>query len=199
MKHLLLWLKLSLLLIPLGAFAQESAPRVEIQTSMGTIALELNPEKAPKTVDNFLQYVDEGFYDNTLFHRVIDDFMIQGGGFTPTYERKETRPPIVNEADNGLKNKTGTVAMARTADPHSASAQFFINVADNDFLNHSAKTPRGWGYAVFGKVVKGMDVVDKIKSVSTGAAGPFPQDVPDTPVIIEQVTRLNPAQSDSSD
>ncbi|MDZ7663246.1 MAG: peptidylprolyl isomerase [Thiohalophilus sp.] len=170
-----------------------------MQTSMGTIVLELNAEKAPKTVANFLQYVEENFYDNTLFHRVIDDFMIQGGGFTPGYERKQTHPPIINEADNGLKNKTGTLAMARTADPHSATAQFFINVADNDFLDHSAKTPRGWGYAVFGKVIKGMDVVNKIKATSTGPGGPFPKDVPRTPVIIKQVTLLNPAQSASSE
>ena len=199
MKHLLLWLKLSLLLLPVSAFGQESAPRVEMQTSMGTIVLELNAEKAPKTVANFLQYVEEDFYDNTLFHRVIDDFMIQGGGFAPGYERKQTHAPIINEADNGLKNKTGTIAMARTADPHSAPAQFFINVADNDFLDHSAKTPRGWGYAVFGKVVKGMDVVNKIKTTATGPGGPFPKDVPRTPIIIKQVTLLNPAQSASSD
>lgn len=198
MRYLPHWLKLLLLLVPASALAQE-APRVEMQTSMGTIVLELNAEKAPKTVDNFLQYVEEGFYDNTLFHRVIDDFMIQGGGFTAGYERKETQPPIINEADNGLKNKTGTVAMARTADPHSATAQFFINVADNEFLDHSAKTPRGWGYAVFGEVVEGMDVVNKIKATSTGPGGPFPRDVPRTPVIIKQVTLLNSAQSTSSD
>ena len=151
---------------------------------------------------NFLQYVDEGFYSNTLFHRVIDDFMIQGGGFTPQFERKETRAPIVNEADNGLKNLRGTLAMARTFEPHSATAQFFINVKDNDFLDHTAKTPRGWGYAVFGKVIKGMDVVDKIKVLPTGASGPFPQDVPTSPVIILNISRvesaLDAAQQDTA-
>ncbi|MFO8024638.1 peptidylprolyl isomerase [Thiohalophilus sp.] len=198
MRNLLLWLKLILLLVPASALAQESAPRVEMQTSMGTIVLELTPDKAPRTVDNFLRYVEDGFYDNTLFHRVIDDFMIQGGGFTPGYERKETRAPVVNEADNGLQNKPGTIAMARTMDPHSATAQFFINVADNEFLNHSGKTPREYGYAVFGKVVKGMNVVNKIKSVTTGAGGPFARDVPKTPVIIQNVTLLNPEQPASS-
>ena len=168
-------------------------PQVRMQTNMGDIVLELYAEQAPKSVANFLQYVDEGFYSNTLFHRVIDDFMIQGGGFTPQFERKETRAPIVNEADNGLKNLRGTLAMARTFEPHSATAQFFINVKDNDFLDHTAKTPRGWGYTVFGKVIKGMDVVDKIKTLPTGASGPFPQDVPKSPVIILNISRVESA------
>lgn len=165
-------------------------PQVRVQTNMGDIVLELYAEQAPKSVANFLQYVDDGFYNDTLFHRVIDNFMIQGGGFTPQFERKETRAPILNEADNGLKNKRGTLAMARTFEPHSATAQFFINVKDNDFLDHTAKTPRGWGYAVFGKVIKGMDVVDKIKALPTGASGPFPQDVPRSPVIILNMSRV---------
>lgn len=165
-------------------------PQVRVQTNMGDIMLELYAEQAPKSVANFLQYVDDGFYNDTLFHRVIDNFMIQGGGFTPQFERKETRAPILNEADNGLKNKRGTLAMARTPEPHSATAQFFINVKDNDFLDHTAKTPRGWGYAVFGKVIKGMDVVDKIKALPTGASGPFPQDVPRSPVIILNMSRV---------
>ena len=163
-------------------------PRVKVDTNLGSFVIELYPEKAPKTVENFLQYVRDGFYDGTIFHRVIDGFMIQGGGFTPDFERKETRAPIVNEADNGLKNTRGTIAMARTMDPHSATAQFFINVKDNPFLDHTAKTPRGWGYAVFGKVVEGMDVVDKIRKVRTGPGGMFPKDVPQEPVIIEKMT-----------
>lgn len=193
MKQFLLWLSLSLLLAPAIAANQDSKtshPQVEMQTTMGNIVLELDPEKAPKTVANFLQYVNDGFYNGTIFHRVIDGFMIQGGGFTPEYQRKETRGSILNEADNGLKNKVGTIAMARTMDPHSATAQFFINVADNDFLDHQDKTPRGWGYAVFGHVVKGMDVVNKIKAIPTGPGGPFPSDVPQTPVIIKQVTEV---------
>jgi cyclophilin family peptidyl-prolyl cis-trans isomerase len=197
MRKLPFWFKILLLLVPAAAHAQE-APRVEMQTSQGTIVLELYQDKAPKTVDNFLQYVQDGFYNNTIFHRVINDFMIQGGGFTPEFEHKQTRPPIINEADNGLENKPGTIAMARTGEPHSATAQFFINVADNDFLNHTNNTPRGWGYAVFGKVIKGMDVVNKIKSLPTGPGGPFPSDVPTVPVIIQQVTLLNPSQPSSS-
>lgn len=165
-------------------------PRVKMETSLGDIILELDAVKAPKTVANFLSYVQGGFYNGTLFHRVIDGFMIQGGGFTPDFTRKETQAPIINEADNGLSNNTGTIAMARTFEPHSATAQFFINVNDNIPLNHTSKTPRGWGYAVFGRVVKGMDVVDKIRSTSTGAAGPFRSDVPVTPVVIKNVSLL---------
>ena len=141
---------------------------VRLETSMGEIVLELDEKNAPKTVNNFMEYVTSGFYDGTIFHRVIDGFMIQGGGFTPDMQQKATREPIENEADNGLKNDAYTIAMARTADPHSAAAQFFINVRNNDALNHTAQTPRGWGYAVFGKVVKGHGVVNKIKAVETG-------------------------------
>lgn len=186
----------------LAAVSLAANPQVRMQTNMGDIVLELYPEQAPKSVANFLQYVDEGFYNNTLFHRVIDNFMIQGGGFTPQFERKETHAPILNEADNGLKNTRGTLAMARTFEPHSATAQFFINVKDNDFLDHTAKTPRGWGYAVFGKVIKGMDVVDKIKVLPTSASGPFPQDVPTSPVIILNMslveTNPKPRQQDTA-
>ena len=160
---------------------------VKLETSMGDITLELNPEKAPDTVANFLQYVKDGFYDGTIFHRIISTFMIQGGGFDAKMNQKPTRTPIKNEADNGLKNGVYTVAMARTGDPNSATAQFFINVADNQFLNHTAKTMQGWGYAVFGKVVKGQDVVDKIKAVPTTTKGMF-QDVPVTPVVINKAT-----------
>jgi peptidyl-prolyl cis-trans isomerase B (cyclophilin B) len=154
---------------------------------MGDITLELDAEKAPKTVANFLQYARDGFYDGTIFHRVISNFMIQGGGMTPDMAQKATRAPVENEANNGLKNKTGTIAMARTNDPHSATAQFFINVTDNGFLDHSAPTAQGWGYAVFGKVTSGMDVVEKIKAVATGSKG-FHQDVPKETVTIERVT-----------
>ena len=158
---------------------------VELHTNHGVIKLELNAEKAPKTVANFLAYVKKGHYDGTVFHRVIDGFMIQGGGFEAGMKQKPTDEPIENEANNGLKNERGSIAMARTNDPHSASAQFFINVADNDFLNHSSPTPQGWGYAVFGKVVEGLDVVDKIKKVKTGSKG-FHQDVPADDVVIEK-------------
>ncbi len=165
-----------------------SSKSVVMQTNLGTIVIELNAEKAPKTVKNFLHYVDEGFYNGTIFHRVIGNFMIQGGGFNKSYEEKKAHDPIHNEADNGLKNVLGTVAMARTNDPHSATAQFFINVVDNSFLDFTNKTIRGWGYAVFGKITEGLDVMDKIKQVKTGRGGPFPTDVPQTPVIIEKMT-----------
>ncbi|MBN3805200.1 peptidyl-prolyl cis-trans isomerase [Paraburkholderia sp. Ac-20336] len=158
---------------------------VELHTNHGVIKLELDAEKAPKSVENFLNYVKAGHYDNTVFHRVIDGFMIQGGGFEPGMKQKPTAEPINNEANNGLKNVSGSIAMARTNDPHSATAQFFINVNDNDFLNHSSPTPQGWGYAVFGKVVDGMDVVEKIKKVKTGSKG-FHQDVPVDDVVIEK-------------
>ena len=162
-----------------------SNPQVELHIAgMGVITIELDAEKAPKSTENFLSYVNKGHYDRTIFHRVIDNFMIQGGGFDTKMQQKDTRAPIQNEADNGLKNDLGTIAMARTNDPHSASAQFFINVADNGFLNHTAPSLQGWGYAVFGKVSEGMDVVNKIKGVATGSAG-FHQDVPRTPVVIE--------------
>ncbi|GAA2237152.1 peptidylprolyl isomerase [Streptomyces nogalater] len=160
---------------------------VELNTSAGQIVLELNDAEAPKTVENFLAYVRSGHYDGTIFHRVINDFMIQGGGFTPEMQQKPTLAPIQNEADNGLKNDNYTVAMARTNDPHSATAQFFINVSDNAFLNYSSKTPNGWGYAVFGRVVEGKDVVDAIKGVKTGSSRGH-QDVPVQPVVIESAT-----------
>ena len=158
-------------------------PYVELETTMGNIVIELNQEKAPNTVANFLEYVKSGHYDGTIFHRVIDGFMIQGGGMDANMKEKSTNAPIQNEADNGLKNEVGTIAMARTSDPHSATAQFFINVKDNSFLNFSGKNPQGWGYAVFGKVTEGMDIVNKITGVPTGKYG-FHADVPTTPVVI---------------
>ncbi|MDH3947783.1 MAG: peptidylprolyl isomerase [Gammaproteobacteria bacterium] len=159
---------------------------IKLNTNHGTIVLELDAAKAPNTVANFLQYAKDGFYDGTIFHRVINGFMIQGGGMEPGMAEKQTRAPIQNEANNGLTNARGTIAMARTPDPHSATAQFFINVADNDFLNFRAETPDGWGYCVFGKVTDGMDVVDKIKGVDTGNKG-YHQDVPVEDVVIESV------------
>ena len=158
---------------------------IKLHTNFGVIALELDAEKAPETVKNFLAYAEAGHYDNTVFHRVIDGFMIQCGGFEPGMKQKPCKDPIKNEADNGLKNNAYTIAMARTSDPHSATAQFFINVADNDFLNFKAPNNNGWGYCVFGKVVEGTDIVDKIKSVKTGNSG-FHQDVPKEDVIIER-------------
>lgn len=158
---------------------------VKLHTNFGVITLELDAEKAPVTTANFLEYVDSGFYNNTVFHRVIDGFMIQGGGFEPGMKQKSTNASIKNEADNGLKNKTYTIAMARTPDPHSASSQFFINVADNDFLNFSAPTSQGWGYCVFGKVTDGTDVIDKIRQVKTGNKAGH-QDVPVEDVVIER-------------
>lgn len=160
---------------------------ITLHTNHGDIVLQLNHEKAPITAKNFEDYCREGFYNNTIFHRVIDGFMIQGGGMEPGMVEKETKASIKNEANNGLKNKRGTIAMARTMDPHSASSQFFINVADNDFLNFRAENSDGWGYCVFGEVVEGMDVVDKIKGVSTGSYG-YHQDVPREEVIINSVT-----------
>jgi peptidyl-prolyl cis-trans isomerase B (cyclophilin B) len=170
-----------------SARAERSHPLVKLETSMGDITLELYPDKAPATVANFLEYVKAGFYNGTIFHRVIDGFMIQGGGMNAQMQEKPTRAPIKNEADNGLKNEPYTIAMARTNNPDSATAQFFINVANNTFLNHTAKTPRGWGYAVFGKVVKGQDVVDKIKALPTTTSGPY-QNVPQEPVTIIKAT-----------
>jgi peptidyl-prolyl cis-trans isomerase B (cyclophilin B) len=161
-------------------------PKVELHIAgHGVITLELDADKAPKTVENFLAYVKKGHYDGTIFHRVISGFMVQGGGFAPGMQQKPTDAPVTNEADNGLKNDNYTVAMARTSEPHSASAQFFINVADNAFLNHTAKSAQGWGYAVFGKVVDGKDVVDRIKGVATGRKG-FHDDVPKDDVVIEK-------------
>ena len=158
---------------------------IKLHTNFGVIGLELNAEKAPETAKNFIEYVETGHYDNTIFHRVISGFMIQGGGFEPGMQQKPTRAPIKNEADNGLKNDQYTVAMARTGDPHSATAQFFINVVDNDFLNFKSPNGNGWGYCVFGKVVEGTEVVDAIKAVKTGNAG-FHQDVPKEDVVIQR-------------
>jgi peptidyl-prolyl cis-trans isomerase B (cyclophilin B) len=158
---------------------------VKLHTNVGVIGLELDTKNAPDTVANFLKYVKSGFYNNTVFHRVIDGFMVQGGGFEPGMKQKATQGGVKNEADNGLKNDRYTVAMARTSDPHSATAQFFINVSDNAFLNHTAPTAQGWGYCVFGKVVEGMDVVDKIKKAPTGSRG-MHQDVPVEDVVIER-------------
>jgi len=171
--------------------AAEQAPRVRLETTMGNIVLELDRARAPLTVNNFLAYVNDGFYDGTIFHRVIGDFMIQGGGYTADFSRKETRPPIKNEADNGLKNDRGSISMARTRDPHSASAQFFINVADNPALDYKAADARGWGYAVFGRVVEGMDVVDAIRAQSTGVQGGF-RDVPKKTITITRVVLETP-------
>ena len=174
-----------------GGYAAD--PQVEIKTNVGTIRLELYPEKAPQTVENFLKYVNEGFYDGTIFHRVIVNFMVQGGGFDRNYQQKKTRAPIRNEAEQalkaGLKNEIGTVAMARTADPNSATAQFFINTNDNTFLNAGV---RDAGYAVFGKVVSGLDIVGNISNLPTGQGGPFPRDVPRDMVIIEKMTVVPP-------
>ena len=163
--------------------------RVRMLTSYGAIILELDEQRAPKSVENFLAYVREGFFDGTLFHRVIDNFMIQGGGFNTGMAQKATHAPIENEAMNGLRNERGTVAMARTSDPHSATSQFFINVVDNDFLNYTAPSPAGWGYCVFGKVTDGMTVVDRIKGVPTGSRGGH-KNVPLTEVIIESVSEI---------
>jgi len=164
--------------------------QVLMTTTVGPMTLELDTDNAPKTVDNFLSYVADGFYDGTIFHRVIDNFMIQGGGFTADMEQKDTKAPVENEANNGLRNNRGTIAMARTQDPHSATAQFFINVQDNDFLNHTGENIQGWGYAVFGKVTDGEDVLDKIRCVQTGGQGGH-QDVPVEPIIIESVTLID--------
>ncbi len=170
---------------PAQAKSERSHPVVRLTTSMGEIDVELFEDKAPKTAANFLAYVKAGHYDGTIFHRVINGFMIQGGGFTQDMQQKPTQAPVENEADNGLKNEAYTLAMARTQDPHSASAQFFINVKNNDFLDHKAKNLQGWGYCVFGKVVKGHGVVNKIKAVATGTKGMF-DDVPREAVVIEK-------------
>jgi len=166
-------------------------PVVELETTLGTFAVEVLPDAAPLSAANFLAYVESGFYADTLFHRVIPGFMIQGGGFTPDMQRKETRPPVRNEADNGLENTRGTLAMARTQDPHSASAQFFVNVVDNDFLDYRAPTVDGWGYTVFARVIEGMDVVDGIAATATGVVNGMP-DMPLTPVVIEQAVLRTP-------
>jgi len=165
------------------------APRVAFETTLGRFVIELDAAKAPKSAENFLAYAKEGFYDGTVFHRVIAGFMVQGGGFTADMQQKPVKAPIVNEADNGLKNKRGTLAMARTQDPNSATAQFFVNLVDNAFLDHTGKNVRGWGYAVFGRVVEGMDVVDKIAAVKTGTRGPY-ADVPNETVTVTKATIL---------
>jgi len=172
--------------------ADKTASKVLIKTNLGEMTVELYPDKAPKTVENFLAYVNGKFYDGTVFHRVIDNFMIQGGGFTPDLRQKATRPAIANEAKNGLSNSRGTLAMARTGDPNSATAQFFINVVDNPRLDYTSDANGStWGYCVFGKVISGLDVVDKIKAVPTGAQGPFKSDVPTTPVVIEKISVIH--------
>jgi peptidyl-prolyl cis-trans isomerase B (cyclophilin B) len=190
MRKLLLWIVFTLGLIAGGADAstqpttkQGKHPMVKLHTNHGVITLQLDAEKAPVTVQNFLDYVNSGFYNGTVFHRVIDGFMIQGGGFEAGMKQKKTNDPIKNEADNGLGNEAYTIAMARTNDPHSATAQFFINVKNNSFLNHTAPNSQGWGYCVFGKVVEGQEVVDAIKKVKTGNSG-FHQDVPKEDVVI---------------
>ena len=181
-------------LVASGVTAAEGTdPRVVLETSKGRIVLELNAQRAPGTVENFLAYVESGFYDGTVFHRVIPGFMNQGGGYTPDLELKPTRAPIANEADNGLSNDIGTVAMARKPDPHSATAQFFINTAKNDYLNHTAKDSRGWGYTVFGQVVEGMDTVEAISAVQTGRMGGM-DNVPLEPVIIKSARRQTAAE-----
>jgi peptidyl-prolyl cis-trans isomerase B (cyclophilin B) len=176
--------------IGVAGLAQAANPTVEIRTNMGAITLELYPDKAPESVRNFLAYVKNGHYDGTIFHRVINRFMIQGGGFDTAFRQKKTLAPIRNEAGNGLRNELYSVAMARTGDPHSATAQFFINVADNGFLNYRAPNPQGYGYAVFGRVVQGQEVVAKIARLPTGAFGPFDSDVPDTAVVMEKVSLI---------
>ncbi len=195
MKRLISAILASSLFIFSSVGATEN-PRVKMETNLGDIVLELNAQKAPKTVENFLRYVEEGHYQGTIFHRVIANFMIQGGGYTTDYSKKPTHAAIENEAFNGLRNERGSIAMARTGDPHSATAQFFINVLDNGSLNYRSQTPRGWGYTVFGKVVEGMDTVDKIRDVPTGRGGPFRSDAPQSKVIIENVTLLNEAGKD---
>jgi len=170
--------------------AHAANPKVKMETSKGTIIIELYADKAPKSVANFLSYVNAGAYDGTIFHRVIKDFMNQGGGFTPDYKKVDTKDPVQNEADNGLKNLKYTVAMARTGEPHSATNQFFINTADNAFLDYTGKSMRGWGYTVFGNVIEGQNVADIISRAATGSGGPFSKDVPRTPIIIEKMTEI---------
>lgn len=183
-------LVLSLALLLITALPAFSAQIVEMETSKGTVRIELFDDKAPESVRNFLAYVEAGHYDGTIFHRVIDDFMIQGGGYTPELKEKPTRAPIRNEADNGLKNERGTLAMARTMIVDSATSQFYINLKDNDFLNHRGKDPRGYGYAVFGKVVAGMDVVDSIGKIKTVRKNGLFQNLPEEPVVIRKIRRV---------
>ncbi|MFN5745366.1 MAG: peptidylprolyl isomerase [Methylococcaceae bacterium] len=166
----------------------QAAPEVKLHTTLGDVVIKLDAAKAPVSVENFLTYVKNGHYDGTIFHRVIPGFMAQGGGFTEKWDQKPTGAPIKNEADNGVLNKRGTIAMARTSDPQSATAQFFINYSDNAFLDFKSPNPQGWGYAVFGEVVSGMDVVDKMATVPTGRGGPMPTDVPQTAIVIEKAS-----------
>lgn len=187
--------KLFLLLFPFLALATSAAPTVALETTLGTIVVALDEKKAPATVDNFLRYVRSGFYDGTIFHRVIADFVIQGGGYDERYRKKPTRGPIASEAQNGLSNLRGTIAMARSSDPHSATAQFFINLVDNASLDSGGVDAHG--YTVFGRVVAGMEVVEKIAALSTGAGGPFARDLPKTPVVIESVKLLESASPDN--
>ena len=182
---------ISTMVVLVIAFAANAGdnPRIEMETTKGKIVLELYADKAPQTVKNFLAYVDTGFYDGTIFHRVIPNFMIQGGGFTADMKQKDARPPIDNEADNGLRNERGTIAMARTSNPHSATAQFFINTKGNDFLDFKARNNSGWGYAVFGRVIQGMDIVDAIENTKTTTKSGY-QDVPKQAVIMESASQL---------
>lgn len=188
-KKLLLGITSIILLLQIQT-GYAANPKVKMETSKGTIILELYPDKAPKSVANFLAYVNAGSYDGTIFHRVIKDFMNQGGGFDSDYKKVDVKDPVPNEAFNGLKNLKFTVAMARTNAPHSATNQFFINTADNAFLDHTEKSMRGWGYTVFGKVVEGENIVGAISRVPTGAGGPFAKDAPRTPILIEKMTEI---------
>lgn len=185
-SYILVSLVLAACFFAFGAIAAPN-PQVVLETSLGTITIELDQAKAPKTTANFIQYVTDGFYNGVIFHRVIPGFMVQGGGFTPDMKQKQTRSPVPNEADNGLANMRGTIAMARTSAPHSATAQFFINHKDNTFLNHRDKSMRGWGYCVFGRVISGMDVVDAIAGKPTHTVGMF-QNVPVDPIVIKNAT-----------
>jgi peptidyl-prolyl cis-trans isomerase B (cyclophilin B) len=194
-RRVLVMMILFTCLVPLAASAAEK-PRVMLQTTLGDITIELDPDKSPLTTKNFLGYVDDGFYDGTIFHRVIKGFMIQGGGLTEAMKDKPTKEPINNEADNGLKNEHGTIAMARTGYPHSATSQFFINTANNSFLNHRSKSAEEYGYCVFGKVVKGLDIVDAIENVQTTNRGGH-QDVPMNPVVIKKAVRVKAEKASS--
>jgi len=193
-RHRLLTAILLLLCSLSAGIAAAANPQVEFKTNVGSFVVELYADKAPATVDNFLRYVNDGFYRGTMFHRVIPGFVVQGGGYTKDYQQKPTREPVKNEAGNGLKNVTATLAMARTSDPHSATSQFFINLKDNSFLDHRAPNPREYGYTVFGRVVKGMDVVQKIAAIPTGAGGPFPAEVPQQTVIVQETKVLTPTK-----
>ncbi|MBT5429800.1 MAG: peptidyl-prolyl cis-trans isomerase [Rhodospirillaceae bacterium] len=185
-KVFIVFLFLTIMGSIMGNVDAAEKPKVYFKTNIGDFTIELEPELAPKTVTNFIQYVEEGHYDGLIFHRVIKAFMIQGGGFDASYSKKPTRPPIENEADKGLSNERGTIAMARTGDPHSATNQFFINVKFNGFLNYVSKSQQGWGYTAFGRVIDGMNIVGRISRMETGKGGPFPSDVPTEQVIIEE-------------